>query len=218
MKRTYQTIFASAVLLNICTSQAAITSISFGSTAITDPSGVGVVNDLTWESVTSNANDIDGSTIDVTWSHTNGWNTDATYVAGNGARELFRNRTDMQADLVVTFSEINYANYDIIVYYALNSAHEFDLTASGSGETIHINPTGQNNAAVDNYLNDEQSLGGTGMWARFTGLTGSNQTLSVSNRESNVGITGFQIVAVPEPSATALIGLGGLALIMRRRK
>ncbi|BDS07209.1 hypothetical protein NT6N_22490 [Oceaniferula spumae] len=32
------------------------------------------------------------------------------------------------------------------------------------------------------------------------------------------GFTGFTIDAVPEPSTTALLGLGGLALIMRRRK
>ena len=31
------------------------------------------------------------------------------------------------------------------------------------------------------------------------------------------GVT-FDSVAVPEPSTTALLGLGGLALIMRRRK
>ena len=31
-------------------------------------------------------------------------------------------------------------------------------------------------------------------------------------------IDNFSITAVPEPSSTALLGLGGLALIMRRRK
>lgn len=33
-----------------------------------------------------------------------------------------------------------------------------------------------------------------------------------------VGFTEFQFNAVPEPSSTALLGLGGLALILRRRK
>jgi hypothetical protein len=32
------------------------------------------------------------------------------------------------------------------------------------------------------------------------------------------GLSAFQISAVPEPSTTALLGLGGLALILRRRK
>lgn len=45
--------------------------------------------------------------------------------------------------------------------------------------------------------------------------TGS-QTITITG--SDPGMTGYVVRATPEPSSTALLGLGGLALILRRRK
>ena len=42
--------------------------------------------------------------------------------------------------------------------------------------------------------------------------------LDTSNNGTIANINGIQIVQVPEPSSAALLGLGGLALILRRRK
>ena len=39
-----------------------------------------------------------------------------------------------------------------------------------------------------------------------------------ANGGDTFGINGFELTAVPEPSTTALLGLGGLALFLRRRK
>ena len=42
--------------------------------------------------------------------------------------------------------------------------------------------------------------------------------LSIDNTSKTSRINGLEISAVPEPTTTALLGLGGLALILRRRK
>ena len=50
----------------------------------------------------------------------------------------------------------------------------------------------------------------------FTGTAGD--LLDGSVDAHRFGLNGLQINQVPEPSTTALLGLGGLALILRRRK
>ena len=45
-----------------------------------------------------------------------------------------------------------------------------------------------------------------------------NFTAQNTPNDSGISISGLQLRAVPEPSSAALLGLGGLALIMRRRK
>ena len=208
--------------------QAAPVSVNFsggnGPTVdVVDAAGVGVVNDTSWENVdnnsTSSATNVDGSTVDVAWSANSTWTTDVSDNS-TGARQLYGGRFDTQTDLTIDVTDISASmggNYDIIVYYALNSDHEFDMTVGGT--TVHINPLGQDDAAVDAYLTNGPSDGTNGsMWHRFTGLSGDSQQIAASNREAAVGIVGFQIVdPIPEPSSLALLGLGGLAMLRRRR-
>ena len=54
-----------------------------------------------------------------------------------------------------------------------------------------------------------------GVYGTFTG-----DTLTITGTSSGARsfLNGMQIIQVPEPSSTALLGLGGLALILRRRK
>lgn len=56
----------------------------------------------------------------------------------------------------------------------------------------------------------------------YTGLVGESYTLeftsSVSENWGAIDDLSFSQTAVPEPSSAALLGLGGLALILRRRK
>lgn len=49
---------------------------------------------------------------------------------------------------------------------------------------------------------------------------GSNAGLFANNftTSGTVGTTGYTLTAIPEPSSAALLGLGGLALVLRRRK
>lgn len=115
------------------------------------------------------------------------------------------------------------------------------ITIVGLSDSTQYNMTvfsGNNNAAVD-YTLDAQA-GGTGgtninqvidsdaEWASGTPFTGSlttgtgagSDTITLTTSAGNAtpwGI-GIEAVSVPEPSSTALLGLGGLALILRRRK
>ncbi|MFC4993590.1 PEP-CTERM sorting domain-containing protein [Rubritalea tangerina] len=64
----------------------------------------------------------------------------------------------------------------------------------------------------DAVNNEVESAGGSG---NHIPLSASGGTLSISSAD---GFTTATVVAVPEPSASALVGLGGMALILRRRK
>ncbi len=70
---------------------------------------------------------------------------------------------------------------------------------------------------------DQNATQGTRGYATFGGANGFTADNIVIAGASNNGsarapIAGFIIETVPEPSTTALLGLGGLALILRRRK
>ena len=58
---------------------------------------------------------------------------------------------------------------------------------------------------------------------QFAGQSGGTQNTAVPGQVSFTGAANVQAITfdgtvVPEPSSTALLGLGGLALILRRRK
>ncbi|MCP5535753.1 MAG: PEP-CTERM sorting domain-containing protein [Akkermansiaceae bacterium] len=57
-------------------------------------------------------------------------------------------------------------------------------------------------------------------WAVYGTFTGDTLTISGTDNGSRSALSGFQVVAlpVPEPSSAALLGLGCLALVIRRRK
>ncbi|MGJ8658192.1 MAG: PEP-CTERM sorting domain-containing protein [Akkermansiaceae bacterium] len=60
----------------------------------------------------------------------------------------------------------------------------------------------------------------SGAYVSFAGLssTGGSLVITVVSDNQYAGISQLELTAVPEPSSTALLGLGGLALILRRRK
>ena len=116
-----------------------------------------------------------------------------------------------------------------------NSAQTFSLRfatnaegTGGFGTSITLNP-------VINVANSEPNVGGAGVDqpvqsfgfgqvvnARYVELTLTDNYFGAAGGlgGDRVGFNeiAFDTVSVPEPSATALLGLGGLALIMRRRK
>ena len=119
------------------------------------------------------------------------------------------------------------ASYDLVVYGAWRwngtSNGSFSQTVgtglsgafflnSVSGTTINLT------AQPDTDPADNGAV--TGNWVRFTGLMpDAGGQLAIQWNGSNDGFNGFQLInTVPEPTTTALLGLGGLALILRRRK
>ncbi|QQL46089.1 PEP-CTERM sorting domain-containing protein [Sulfuriroseicoccus oceanibius] len=95
----------------------------------------------------------------------------------------------------------------------------FSASDNGGGGFNDITVNG-----VANSVTNDGNLGGLSNAHATTVVTGVTGDLSITtpvrNGSTRSSIAGFTVeyTAVPEPSSAALLGLGGLALILRRRK
>ena len=101
--------------------------------------------------------------------------------------------------------------YEVTVYYAGNSDFAGwnaanSVTVGGISETITLDHNGSSNPVF------WAANGATYQFTSDTLTFTDNTNLDIG------GISAIQITTVPEPSSTALLGLGGLALILRRRR
>ena len=94
--------------------------------------------------------------------------------------------------------------------FSVNGGSAF--TTALTGFDIVDNTTDGNVGAPNPATLSFVSNGTDNIHIRFTNTSGN-----ASNNDFVV-INGFEVEAVPEPSSAALLGLGGLALILRRRK
>jgi len=120
----------------------------------------------------------------------------------------------------LSLSSIPYAQYDLYVY--------FSSDASGRAGTVNVGSTTYDFTSMGTdaisganglFTQTTDTLGNnpSADYAVFSGLTGSSQTINV-NIPNWGGLAGFQIVAVPEPGTLALAALGGLGMLMLRRR
>jgi hypothetical protein len=146
------------------------------------------------------------STINVTGSGSgfnNGTDNDDYYMM-NGYYE-FRNTRSATINLGATF--LSDGNYNVTIYGALNSVRNMDYTIAAVTKTI------TNTGVFDGTFTE-----GTN-YVTFSNLSASSFSITGNQNPADFSaITGIVITSVPEPSTTALLGLGGLALILRRRK
>lgn len=114
---------------------------------------------------------------------------------------------------VLTFTDLDDSIlYDFTVLATSgNNAGSWSVT-TGTGDTDNEN-YGIDRDNVLSWTN-VASDGGTVV---LTGAATATADIS-GNTFRNAGIAFASVTAVPEPSSTALLGLGGLALLMRRRK
>ena len=101
--------------------------------------------------------------------------------------------------------------YEVTVYYAGQEDYAgYDaansVTVGGISETITLDHNGSSNPVF------WAANGATYQFTSDTLTFTDNTNLAIG------GISAIQITTVPEPSSTALLGLGGLALILRRRR
>ncbi|MGB0993269.1 MAG: PEP-CTERM sorting domain-containing protein [Akkermansiaceae bacterium] len=123
--------------------------------------------------------------------------------------------------------------YSVYLYFEFNatSARTYGFTID-DGSTASTYWTNDGIGEVsdpddDGLMTWTQATGTTsgtatvnGNYMVHTGMSGSSFTITGVTTSGRAVLSGFQVVSnpVPEPSSAALLGLGGLALIQRRRK
>lgn len=177
--------------------------------------GTGTLGDLVDSTGVSAAGTV------VTYSSSGAWyNTAGT--ASNEAKLQVGYLDDGAGGVNISMSNIPYAQYDVYL-----------ILASGQGDTYRslgfdVNGSATGNVDAYGFLGSDAA---NTSWTEATDTTRGNyilvtgqtaSTLTIQGQERNLtergSIAGFQVVEVPEPSSAALLGLGGLALILRRRK
>lgn len=121
------------------------------------------------------------------------------------------------------------ASFTVSGFEEVAAGDQITLTVWAIGDT-----DGQESNVIMTYNGVDTTLGPTDAAAAvvsasdtrsyvqfsFTKVAGQDELTVVSERTGGrySAINGFALTSVPEPSSAALLGLGGLALIMRRRK
>lgn len=196
----------------------------------------GVVRQTNWNTnsaasgTINNLNDDSGTATDVrvTWSSDESWSYTGSGTHGTTDAGLFAGwiseNGGVGSSSTIDISGVSYGQYDIYVYVShdrINNGARITIGSTTYDISEHVDVS-KIQASPWVYTN---GAGGSGSYVKFSGLTGRDQTISFTTPAASgdeafrVGIAGFQIVeVVPEPSSTTLLGLGGLALILRRRK
>lgn len=150
----------------------------------------------------------EGQNIQTSGTTANGWlSSGGTTMNSNGEQ------------LTIAFNSISAAlsgggSADTLTFDGFTAA---SWGSWASGHVAVLN--GVSNAYVDGTTNKSQSTSGNSLvtWFDTAAITGAADDAAGSWRAESWNF-GFTAAVVPEPSSAALLGLGGLALILRRRK
>ncbi len=121
----------------------------------------------------------------------------------------------------ITLTGVSYATYDVYVYSSRPFVQEAGFTVGGVSRFLAFDLNATSGPLEEGSFATQalaEGSRGTGNYIKFSGVTGSSLTIQAESVGNFMSVNGIQIVQVPEPSSTALLGLGGLALILRRRK
>ncbi len=171
------------------------------------------------------------TTADISWQTFNTW--DLANGDGNGGDQ------DMMSGYLDNFSVGSQAitisdlqpnkGYDVYVYFNRGNATYSGLSATDgiSNNTYYGFDNGSSYATNGYLISSDDNIGDGWTTANvflYEDYTGSTLTITDPGNPGAPGdwksyVQGIQIVmTVPEPSSTALLGLGGVALMLRRRR
>ena len=102
---------------------------------------------------------------------------------------------------------------DTLTYNLTAVIGQFNANSTFDGMTIFV--SGQDSDSFGS-----PHLAGEPVYTNLTNLqsSGGNLVVELSTASNNQALSALTLTASPEPSSTALLGLGGLALILRRKK
>lgn len=151
----------------------------------------------------------------VTFAFGTGW-TSSYSIAGNP--------NNLQSDRVFTTGTgalftisglDNSKTYNLALIASPDASHDTDFTVGVTPLTATAGSAGSDDNGALTFTDGTTHV-------LFSGIASSGGVITFTTGKasgSGAGVLfGLQLEAVPEPSTTALLGLGGLALILRRRK
>lgn len=190
------------------------------------PNANGPANVLTGNLATGTAGalvDSDGSAVATTiaWSSANPY-YNSSGVGTDEARLGVGYLDDGGSGANITVTNISYTLYNV---YVLLGSDAGNASGTHVSEVPLVNGTPVFGGDFPAYGNTGAAGGwveadGTspGNYVKVTGLSGSTLTIAGQNNTGNrIGISGFIVEQVPEPSA-ALLGLAGSLLLLKRRR
>ena len=232
LSKTTMSLAAFAGLALTTSANAAVTYVDLSQVGGTYTVGANTVNVRNTSGTTSDLKDITGNdtAIDVTLANAGSSTTTVGLMPSSGTDgyNLFNGFVDavgvtavFNATTTVTFSDLDpNMLYDI----ALLGNRINDAVASGD-ETFTISDVDASNnissviTTATTSAFDLRSNTISGYIARWDGISpGADGDLVVTISGDSVYLNAVRLESVPEPTTTALLGLGGLALILRRRK
>ncbi|NWK55492.1 PEP-CTERM sorting domain-containing protein [Verrucomicrobiaceae bacterium N1E253] len=157
--------------------------------------------------------------------------------AANPLSQDWVSTDDFRDYLVLTFSGLEAGTYDLTTIHGDwngNTVTRIDVQGSVNGGTSYINlqdgpvydarqgpggsTVGPATVTIDNTFTANGADDVIFLFHAGANKFGDAGNTGSSNVNRFVALNGFELSSVPEPSSTVLLGLGGLAFVMYRRK